>query len=96
MSILALSLVGSGTVLAVAAALSALRPGSVYRRLHCLTVITSLAGPLIGLGLLTVDGFGLTGATIAVIVLLQAVCGPVLGAATAKLNAVEDGRVDPP
>ena len=96
MTALSAALVGAGTVLAVLAALSALRPGSVYRRLHYLTVINSLAAPLIGLGLLAVDGFGLTGATIALIVLLQAVCGPVLGAATAKLNAKHDGKAGRP
>lgn len=97
MSVLTAVLVGAGTVMAVAAALSTLRPGwSVYRRLHSLTVVTSLAGPLIGLGLLSVDGLGFTGAAIALILLLQAACGPVLSAATARLNAQQDGKAERP
>jgi multicomponent Na+:H+ antiporter subunit G len=84
-------LLGAGTVLAVLASLAALRSRSVYRRLHYLTVVTSAATPLIGLGLVVADGLGLTAASVLLIVVLLAVTGPVLGAATGRLNARQDG-----
>jgi multisubunit Na+/H+ antiporter MnhG subunit len=87
-------LVGAGTVVAVLASLAALRTRSVYRRLHCLTVLTSVASPLVGLGAVVADGFGLAGASVLAIVVLLAITGPILGAATGRLNAAHDGVVD--
>jgi multicomponent Na+:H+ antiporter subunit G len=86
-------LLGSGTLIAVLASLAALRSRSVYRRLHYLTALTSLAGPLAGIAMIVVDGPGLTGASVLLIVLLLAVTGPILGAATGRLNAQRDGVV---
>ena len=45
-------LVGIGTLVAVLASLGAVRARSVFRRLHHLTVLTSVATPLIGVGVL--------------------------------------------
>jgi multisubunit Na+/H+ antiporter MnhG subunit len=87
-------LVGAGTLIAVLACVAALRSGSVYRRLHYLTVVTSVAGPLVGLGVIVADGPGLTGASVLLIIVLSAVTGPVLGAATGRLNAQRDGIVE--
>jgi multisubunit Na+/H+ antiporter MnhG subunit len=87
-------LVGMGTLVAVLASLGALRARSVFRRLHYLTVLTSVATPLIGLGVLVVVGIGLTGATVLAIVVLLAGTGPILGAATGRLNAQRDGVID--
>lgn len=85
----------AGTVLTVLAALAMLRPGPVYRRLHYLTVVTSAAGPLLGLAVAVSSGLGLTTALVLVIVALLAITGPVLGAAIARLNAVRDGLAEP-
>lgn len=87
-------LVGAGTVLAVLACVAALRSGSVYRRLHYLTVVTSVAAPVMGIGVIVADGPGLAGASVLLIMLLLAVTGPVLSAATGRLNAQHDGVVD--
>jgi multicomponent Na+:H+ antiporter subunit G len=87
-------LVGAGTVLAVLASLAALRARSVFRRLHCLTVVTSVASPLVGLGAVVADGFGLAGASVLAVVVLLAVTGPILGAATGRLNAQHDGIIE--
>ncbi|HEY4459528.1 MAG TPA: monovalent cation/H(+) antiporter subunit G [Pseudonocardiaceae bacterium] len=87
-------LLGLGTTVAILASLAALRSRSVFRRLHCLTVLTSVAGPLVGLAMVVADGPGLTGATVLVIVVLLAVTGPVLGAATARRNAQRDGVIE--
>lgn len=86
-------LLGFGTVVAILASLAALRSRSVYRRLHYLTVLTSVAGPLVGVAMIVADGPGLTGATVLLIVVLLAVTGPILGAATARRNAQRDGLI---
>lgn len=88
-------LVGAGTVIAVLASLAALRARSAFRRLHYLTVLTSVAGPLIGIGAIVANGFGFAGATVLAIVVLLAITGPILGAATGRLNAQRDGVVTP-
>ncbi|HEX5402913.1 MAG TPA: monovalent cation/H(+) antiporter subunit G [Pseudonocardiaceae bacterium] len=86
-------LVGAGTLLAVLASLAALRARSAFRRLHYVTVLTSVAGPLVGLGAVVADGFGLAGVSVLAVVVLLAVTGPVLGAAIARLNAQQDGVI---
>lgn len=87
-------LVGAGVLVVVLASAAALRSKSVFRRLHYLTVLTSVAAPLIGVGAIVADGFGLAGASVLAIVVLLAATGPVLGAATGRLNARRDGIVD--
>lgn len=88
------TLVGAGSVLAILASLAAVRARVVYRRLHYLTVLTSVAAPLIGLGAIVADGPGLAGASVLLIVVLLAATGPILGAATGRLNAERDGVID--
>jgi multicomponent Na+:H+ antiporter subunit G len=87
-------LLGLGTVLAVLASLAALRSRSVFRRLHYLTVLTSVAAPLVGAAIIVADGPGLTGASVLLIVVLLAVTGPILSAATGRLNAQREGLVE--
>ncbi|GLY70099.1 monovalent cation/H(+) antiporter subunit G [Amycolatopsis taiwanensis] len=84
-------LVGAGTLVAVLAALAVVLSGSVYRRLHFLTVLNSAAAPLIGAGAATAGGLSLTTATVLVIVLLLVLTGPVLGAAIGRVNAQRSG-----
>jgi multicomponent Na+:H+ antiporter subunit G len=93
-SVVADVLVGAGTLVAVLAALGALRARSAFRRLHYLTALTSVAAPLIGVGAVVADGFGFAGATVLATVVLLAATGPVLGAATGRLNAQRDGIVE--
>jgi hypothetical protein len=66
-----------------------LRP--VLPRLHALTPITVLAGPLVGLGLALRSGWTITTATLLAITVLLAVTGPTLGAVTARLAERETG-----
>ena len=86
-------LLGLGTLVAILASLLALRARSVYRRLHYLTVLTSVAAPLVGVSLIVSDGLGLTGASVLLIIVLVAVTGPILSAATGRLNAQRDGVI---
>lgn len=87
-------LLGLGALLAVLACLAALRSRSVLRRLHYLTVLTSVAGPLVGLAMIVADGPGLTGATVLLTTVLLAVTGPVLSAATGRRNAQRAGVIE--
>lgn len=93
-SLAAAVLLAASTGIAVLAAVAALRPRSVYARLHYPTIVSSVAGPLLGVATLLAEGPGLTFATVAVTLFLLAVTGPVLGAAIGRLNAQRDGRID--
>lgn len=89
--IAAVVLVTAGTILTMLASVAAALPGSVYRRLHYQVVVTSVAGPLIGMGAALAEGPGLTTALVLVIMLLLAGTGPVLSMAVARVNAQHDG-----
>ncbi|HWF14877.1 MAG TPA: monovalent cation/H(+) antiporter subunit G [Acidimicrobiales bacterium] len=90
----ALGFVAAGVAVAVLSALGALAAGrDHYLRLHYVTPITSLAGPLVGIGLTIQNGWGLTSGEILLVVGLLAVSGPVAGAATGRLFAQADGTV---
>jgi multisubunit Na+/H+ antiporter MnhG subunit len=91
---IALGFVAAGVAVAVLSAFGALAAGrDRYERLHYVTPITSLAGPLVGVGLIIENGWGLTSGQILFIVGLLAVSGPVAGAATGRLFAQSDGTV---
>jgi multisubunit Na+/H+ antiporter MnhG subunit len=87
-------LLAAGVGLVVVASLAALRFRSVFQRLHYLTVVTSLAGPLVAVAVLVADGIGLTAVTVVLIVVLLAFTGPVLSAATGRLNAQRDHVIE--
>lgn len=89
------ALVVAGTIVVVAAALAALAARGAYHRLHLLTPITSLGGPLIALGLAIRDGAGLTTASILFPVGLLFLASPVTSAATARMLAQREGRIRP-
>jgi multicomponent Na+:H+ antiporter subunit G len=89
----AVSCVAAGTGLVVVCSILALvTRGGFFVRLHLLTPVTSLAGPLIGIGLVLANGVGFTAAQIVVIVVGLAAANPALQAATARLGAIEVGR----
>lgn len=91
---IALGFVAAGVAVAVLATLGALVAGrDHYLRLHYVTPITSLAGPLVGVGLTIENGWGLTSGQILFVVGLLAVSGPVAGAATGRLFGQSDGTV---
>jgi multisubunit Na+/H+ antiporter MnhG subunit len=78
-------LVWLGVVVTVLSAVAAVFLRPVLPRLHALTPITMLAGPLVGLGLALRSGWTITTATLLAITVLLAVTGPTLGAVTARL-----------
>lgn len=93
--VIALAFVGLGVAVAVASAIAALIAGvDHYNRLHFVTPITSLAGPLIAVGLCIQTGWGITAGTIILIVGLLFVGGPITAAATGRLMAQSEDLVD--
>lgn len=92
---IALALVALGTAVIVAAALGVLAVGSdELTKLHFLTPVTSLGAPLVGAGVCVAQGWGLTSGQIVVILVLLFVSGPVMGAATGRLIAEQDGLLE--
>jgi multicomponent Na+:H+ antiporter subunit G len=90
MTVLAGVLIWLGVLVAVISALAALILRPVRPRLHVLAPVTSLAGPLIGLGLAVANGWNLTTATILLIVVLLAVTGSALVTAIARVALERD------
>lgn len=88
-----LAFVFAGCLVLVISCAAAMLATSLYVRLHFLTPVTSLAGPLIGLGLAIDQGFSLTSGLDLLIVGLLAATGPVLESATGRVAAQREGRV---
>ena len=90
----ALALVALATALCVATALAASLTGRrLYDRAHLLSPVTSLAAPMLGIGLAIQDGANLTSAQILFICALVAGLGPIFTVVTARLVAENEGRV---
>lgn len=94
MSVVAGVLAGTGVAVAVAAAIGALLPRPALGRLHFLTPVTSIAAPLVGIGIAVDTGVHLATAMVLVIVAVIAGTGPALAAATGRVSAQHDRRVD--
>jgi hypothetical protein len=93
---IALSFVGLGVAVVIASVVGALvvGVGDSFNRLHFVTPITSVAGPLIAVGLCIQTGWGITAGTIILVVGLLFVAGPVTAAATGRLMAQAREEVD--
>jgi multicomponent Na+:H+ antiporter subunit G len=92
---IALSFVGLGVAVVMASVVGALVMGTdSLNRLHFVTPITSVAGPLIAVGLCIQTGWGITAGTIVLVVGLLFVAGPVTAAATGRLMAQARDEVD--
>jgi multisubunit Na+/H+ antiporter MnhG subunit len=91
----ALACTWAGVVVIVLSAFAAAIAADTLPRLHYVTAITSIGGPLIGLGLCLQDGIGLTAASVVLAVILLAASGPVLSAAIARTAAQLDGILPP-
>ena len=95
MNVLGVVLVWLGVSVTVLSTVAAVFLRPVTPRLHALTPVTVLAGPLVGIGLALRTGWTLTAATLLLITVLLAVTGPTLGAVTARLTAErETGETD--
>ncbi|MGH8888813.1 MAG: monovalent cation/H(+) antiporter subunit G [Acidothermaceae bacterium] len=82
-----------GVAIVVASSCAALWLRGVFVRLHFLSPVTSLGGPLIGIALGLENGWGLTTGLILFTVLLLAFSGPVVEVATARVMAQREAIV---
>jgi len=87
-------LLAAGCLIVVASSLAVVLVRDFYRRLHWLTPITSIGGPLIGLSVSVANGWSLTTAVVMLTVVLLGVTGPVLTAAVGRAAAQHDGIVE--
>ena len=88
------ALLVAGVAVIVASSCAAFSMKNVVNRIHYLTPITSLGGPLVGLALAVENGWGLATAQILFIVFLLALAGPALAAATGRLAAQREGLIE--
>jgi multicomponent Na+:H+ antiporter subunit G len=86
-------LMAAGLLVVVASCIGAVIASGVLARLHFLSPVTSLAGPLIGVALVLSNGWGLTAGADLLSVGLLALTGPALAAATGRLAAQQQGLV---
>jgi multisubunit Na+/H+ antiporter MnhG subunit len=92
--VIAWVLLAAGSLVVVASSIAAVLVRDFYRRLHWLTPVTSIGGPLIGLALAVTNGWSLTTAVVLLTVALLGITGPVLTAAVGRVAAQRDGIVD--
>lgn len=90
----ALALVAAGTAVVALAALAAVAARDRYQRLHSATLVTSLGGPLVGLGCCLLHPLGLTTAAILFPIGLLFLVNPAMSAAVGRMLAQNEGRVD--
>ncbi|WP_406634282.1 cation:proton antiporter [Amycolatopsis sp. WGS_07] len=94
MTVAAQILVFAGVFVVLASAVGLLRAKDLLTRLHLLAPATTLGAPLIGAGLVLVNGVQLSSGVIVATVVLLAVTGPILQSATARLEARRRGEID--
>ena len=87
-------LIGVGVAVVAVSILAAVMSSTVYDRLHFLTVLTTGATPLIGLAIAIDDGWSAADGVVLTIVVIVAVTGPVVGAATARTTAQREHLID--
>jgi multicomponent Na+:H+ antiporter subunit G len=79
------------TFIIVLSAAGALIVRTPMARLHFLSPVTSLAGPLLGIALVLQQGWGIASGLVVLTIGLLAVSSPVLESATARLIGLEQG-----
>ncbi|WP_116204706.1 cation:proton antiporter [Amycolatopsis circi] len=94
MTLAAQILVFAGVFIVLASAVGLVRAKDLLTRLHLLAPATTLGAPLIGIGLVLVNGVQLGSGAILATVVLLAVTSPILQAATARLEARRRGEID--
>ncbi|MYW94186.1 monovalent cation/H(+) antiporter subunit G [Amycolatopsis rubida] len=94
MTVVAQVLVFAGVFAVLVSAVGMLRAKDLLARLHLLSPVTTLGAPLIGAGLVLVNGAHLGSGAIVVTVVLLVVTGPILQTATARLEARRRGDID--
>ena len=88
-TIVALVLLGLAALTVVLSAAGLLRTPDPLARLHFLTPVTSIAGPLVGVAYMVDEGIGLSAGLVLLVVGLLVLSGPTLGTAIAQATAEE-------
>jgi multicomponent Na+:H+ antiporter subunit G len=88
-TIVVLVLLGLAALTVVLSAAGLLLAGDPVARLHFLTPVTSLAGPLVGLAYVVDEGMGLAAGLVILVAVLLALSGAPLGSAITRANAEE-------
>lgn len=88
-------LLSTSLLITALAALGAVVMRTTFGKLHYLTPVTSVAGPLFGVALVIDTGWGLTAGLDLLIVGLLAVAGPVLEVSAGRVAAELEGVVEP-
>jgi multicomponent Na+:H+ antiporter subunit G len=93
--VIADALLAAALVVTVLSALGALMLRTTFGRLHFLTPVTTVAGPLFGAALVVHTGWGITAGLQILIVGLLAVSGPILEMTIGRVEAQQRGVLTP-
>jgi multicomponent Na+:H+ antiporter subunit G len=89
------ALLAASLLVTALSSIGALAMRTTYGRLHYLTPVTTVAGPLFGAALVVHTGWGITAGLQILIVALLWVSGPILGMATGRVEAQNRGLLEP-
>lgn len=86
-------LLATGLLVVVLSVFGAVVMRTTFAKLHYLTAVTSVAGPLLGAALVVDTGWGITAGLDILIVGLLMVSGPVLEVSIGRVAAQQDGAL---
>ena len=87
-------LVAAGCAVVVVSTVAALFLSPVFDRLHALTAATTVGAPLVGLSVAVGQGWSIATALVILTVVIVAVTGPVVAAATARMAAQREHVIE--
>lgn len=85
------ALLAASLLVTVLSAIGALAMRTTYGRLHYLTPVTTVAGPLFAAAIVVHTGWGITAGLQILIVAILAISGPILEMATGRVEAQQRG-----
>ena len=94
-TVIADALLATALVITVLSTFGALALRTTFGKLHYITPITTVAGPLFGAALVVHTGWGIIAGLQILIVSLLAVSGPVLEMAIGRVEAQRQGLLEP-
>lgn len=89
------ALLSASLLVTVLSTVGAVAMRSTFGRLHYLTPVTTVAGPLFAAALVVHTGWGITAGLQILIVALLTVSGPILETATGRVEAQNRGLITP-
>ncbi|HTW20629.1 MAG TPA: monovalent cation/H(+) antiporter subunit G [Mycobacteriales bacterium] len=89
------ALLAAALLVILLSGVGALTMRTTFGKLHYLTPVTSVAGPLFAAAIVVHTGWGITAGLQLLIVALLGVTGPILQMATGRVEAQQRGILDP-